>query len=142
MAGQSKPAMQLSYPRRVHPDAVDAAARRDVERLLVGVAEADIGRYFRRPDRTEVFAFRRDDPYAARTGFVEIALSIDPQPVRDAGLALPAHVDEQLAVGECAVRLYLIAIDVVVAAAVDVEIFLVGREGEAVGKGHVFLDER
>src|SRR5437899_9571036 len=108
-----------SYPRRVHPDAVDAAARRNVERLLVGVAEAHIGGYFRGPDRAKVLAFRRDDPYAPRTGFVEIALDIDPQPVRDAGLAQPAHVDEQLAVGERAVWEDLVAIDVIVAAAVD-----------------------
>src|SRR5882762_8351153 len=133
MAGQSKPALQLSYPRRVHPDAVDAAARRDVERLLVGVAEAHIGGYFTRPDRPEGLAFRRDDPHAPRTGLVEIALGIDPQSVRDARLGLPAHVDEQLAVSECAVRLHLVAIDVTVAAAVDVEIFLVRREGEAIG---------
>src|SRR5215467_14969247 len=85
-----------SNPRRVHPDAVDAAACRDVERLLVGVAEAHIGGYFRRPDRAKVLAFRRDDPYAPRTGLVEIALGIDPQSIGDAGLALPAHVDEQL----------------------------------------------
>src|SRR5260370_37514794 len=125
MAGQSKPAMQLSNPRRVHSDAVDAAARRDVERVVVGVAEADIGGYFRGTGRAEVLAFRRDDPYAPRTGFVEITLGIDPQPIRNAGLALPAHVDEQFAVSERAIRLHLVAIDVIVAAAVDVEIFLV-----------------
>src|SRR5262249_36626230 len=105
-----------SYPRRVHPDTVDAAARRDVERLLVGVAEAHIGGYFRRPDGADVLAFRRDDPHAPRTGLVEIALGIDPQSIRDARLGLPAHVDEQLAVGERAVREHLIAIDVIVAA--------------------------
>ena len=34
-----------SYPRRVHPDLVDARARRDIERLLVGIAEAHIGAF-------------------------------------------------------------------------------------------------
>ena len=38
--------------------------------------------------------------------------------------------------------LHLVAVDVVVAAAVDVEIFLVGREGEAVDHRHVLGDQR
>src|SRR5215470_13906697 len=113
-------------PRRVHPDPVDAASRRDVERLLVNLTEADVGGYFRRPDGAEVFAFRRDDPHTPRTGLVEIALGIDPQAVGNAGLALSAHVDEQLAIRDGPIRLHLVAIDVVIAAAVDVEIFLVG----------------
>src|SRR5260370_23284826 len=80
------------YPRRVHPDAVDAAACRDVERLLVGVAEAHIGGYFRRPDRAEMLAFRRDDPHPARAGLVEIALGVAPQSLHDSRFCLPARV--------------------------------------------------
>src|SRR5262249_60661059 len=95
---ERSPSMRLN-PLRVHPDPVDAAAGRDVERLPVGIAEAHIGRYFGRPDGAEVFAFRRDYPHAARAGLVEIALGVDPQAVGDAGLGQPAHVDEQLAVG-------------------------------------------
>src|SRR5215475_9030505 len=102
----------LSDPRHVHSDPVDTAARGDVERLLVGVAEADIGGYFRRPDGSEVLTFRRDDPHPSWPGLIEVALAIDPQAVGNAGLGLAAHVDEQLAVGKGPVWLHLIAIDI------------------------------
>src|SRR5258708_9794474 len=53
------------YPRRVHPDAVDAAACRDVERLLVGVAESHTGWYFISPRPADVLALRPEDPRGA-----------------------------------------------------------------------------
>src|SRR2546430_11859229 len=124
-----------SYARRHYPDLVDAGARGDIERLFIGVAESDIGGLFRRPDGAEMFAFRRDDPYPAGAGLVEIALGVDPQAVGDSALGFFAHVDEQLAIGEHSVGADLVAIDVIVAAAVDVEIFLVRRKGEALVAG-------
>src|SRR5580700_4918557 len=87
-------------PRREHPDLVDAGARGDVERLLVGVAEAHIGGLLRCADGAEVLAFGRDDPDPAGAGLVEIALGVDPQSVGDAARGVLAQVDEQLAVGE------------------------------------------
>src|SRR5215831_19352461 len=80
-------------PRRVHPDPVDAGARGDVQRLLVGVAETHIGGLFRRSDGAEVLAFRRDDPNAARPGLVKVAFGIDAHAVRDAALGLLGEVD-------------------------------------------------
>src|SRR5258708_12826087 len=79
------------YPRRVHPDAVDAAACRDVERLLVGVAEAHIGGYFRRPDRAEMLAFPRDDPHPPPAALLAIALPRSPPPIPDPHFRLPPH---------------------------------------------------
>jgi hypothetical protein len=42
---------------RIHPDLVDAGARRNEQRLPVGLAETNIGRLLGRADRTEVLAF-------------------------------------------------------------------------------------
>jgi hypothetical protein len=41
-------------PRRVHPDSVDASARGDVQRLLIGIAETHIGGLFRRSQKKHV----------------------------------------------------------------------------------------
>ena len=70
--------------------------------------------------------FRRDDPHAAGASLVEIALGIDSQAVGDPGSGCLAHVDKQLAVREHTVGAHFVAVDIIVAAAVDVEIFLVG----------------
>src|SRR2546422_6124453 len=118
--------LHLSDARRVDPDPVNSCARGDVERLLVGVAESNIGGSLRGADGAEMLSFRRDDPHAAGTSFVEIAPGIDSQAVGDPGSGCLAQVDEQLAVGEGAVGANFVAVDIVVAAAVDVEIFLVG----------------
>src|SRR5262245_6554362 len=107
-----------SYPGRIHSDLVDAGARRDEQRLTVGLAETNIGRLLGRADRAEVLAFRRDHPDPARASLVEIALGVDPHAVGDAALGAAAHVDEELAVGERPVALHVVAVDVVVAAAV------------------------
>src|SRR5215470_4016077 len=90
----------VSYSWRVYPDPIDAGAGRNVKRLLVGIAEADVRGYFRRPYGTEVFAIGRDNPHAARSRFEEVSFGVNPQPVGDAWSGLLAHVDEQLSVGK------------------------------------------
>src|SRR6266705_1922477 len=67
---------QPSDAGRVHPDLVDARARCNVERLPVGVAESHISGLFGRADGAEMLALGRDDPYAAGSGLVEIALDV------------------------------------------------------------------
>src|SRR5712671_4103411 len=140
--GNPPSGLRPSYPRHVYSDLVDAGTRRDIERLLVGVAKADIGRLLGSPDGAEMFALRRDDPHAAGSGFVKIALGVDAQAIGDTALGVAAHVDEQFAVGKRAVGTHLIAVDVIFAAGIDVEIFLVRREGETIDGRHVVDDLR
>src|SRR5580704_10115826 len=99
-------------PRREHPDLVDRRTRRNVERLAVVVAEADVGRLFGRPDGAAMLALGRDDPNAAGAGDINIALGVDPHAVGDAALGrVLAQVDEQLAVREHAVGEHIEAVD-------------------------------
>src|SRR6266850_3192366 len=116
----------LSDARRVHPDPVNSRPRGDVERLFVRVAESNIGGSLRCADGADMLSFRRDYPHAAGTSLVEIAHGIDSHAVGDPGSGCLAHVNETLAVGERAVGAHFVAVDIVVAAAVDVEVFLVG----------------
>src|SRR5258705_7285135 len=84
---RSKTASLFSCPRfalqsrrnafHVEPDLVDAGARRDVERLVVAVAELDIGGELRRLDGADMFPLRRDDPHPARTGLPQVSFHVD-----------------------------------------------------------------
>src|SRR5215468_9818258 len=62
---------------------VDAGARGDVERLVIAVAELDIGGELGRADRAEMLAFRRNDPDAAGGRLPDISLDVDFQAVGD-----------------------------------------------------------
>src|SRR4051794_16717512 len=62
--------------RDLGADAVEAGARGHVEGAAVGVAPGEVGRQLGCPDRAEVPALGRDDPGAAGTGDVEVALAV------------------------------------------------------------------
>src|SRR5579883_1734624 len=64
---------------RLQPDLVDPRSGRDVERLVVGVAELDVGGKLGRLDRADVLAVRRDDPDSSRAGLPQVAVHIDAQ---------------------------------------------------------------
>src|SRR6266516_5997200 len=124
--------IELWNPRCVHPDLVDAGARGDVQGLVVGVPELDIGDELGREYRPQMSALGRYDPHATRSRFPDVALDVDLQAVGDSGSRIAADVDEHLAVGRCIVGQDTIAPHVLVAAAVRVESFFVGRERQAV----------
>src|SRR5262245_45340831 len=109
----------------VHPDLVDAGARGDVERFVIDVAELDVGRELRRQHGPEVLALWRNDPYAARRSFPDVAVDVDLQAVGDPRRLVAADVDEHLAVGNGVVGEDAVAAHVLVAAAVRVQVFLV-----------------
>src|SRR5882762_5074730 len=79
-----------------------------------------------------MLAFGRDDPHAARRRFPDVSLDVDLQAVGDPGGRIAADVDEHLAVGDGVVGQDAVAPHVLVAAAVRVENFFVGRQGQAV----------
>src|SRR5882757_8231904 len=122
----------LRNARDVHPDLVDAGARGDVQRLVVGVAELYVGDELGREDRAQMLALGRYDPHPACGRFPDVALDVDLQAVGDSGSRIAADVDEHAAVRDGVVGQDAIAPHVLVAAAVRVENFLVGRQGEAV----------
>src|SRR5262249_5340216 len=105
-------------PGHIHPDLVDAGARGDVERLVIGVAELAVCGEFGRGDRAEMLASRRDTPAPAGGRLPDIALDVDFQAVGDAGRRILADVDEHDPVRQGAVRLDVVTLDVFVAAAV------------------------
>src|SRR5262249_42545126 len=82
-------------------------------------------------------ALRRNNPDAAGSGLPDIPLGIDLHAIGDAGPRIAVEIDQQPAVGERAVGLDVIGANEAFAAAVGIEDFLVGREGEAVGMGTV-----
>src|SRR6267378_206846 len=130
----------LRNARDVHPDLVDAGARGDVQGLVVGVAELDVGDELRREDRSEMLALGRYDPHSARRRFPDVPLDVDLQAVGDSWSRVAADVDEHLAVGHRVVGQDAIAPHVLVAAAVRVESFFVGRKRQAVRVGDVVDD--
>src|SRR6266702_99037 len=130
----------LRNARDVHPDLVDARARGDVQGLVVGVAELDVGDELGREDRAQMLALGRDDPHPARRRFPDVALDVDLQAVGDSGGRIAADVDEHPAVGHRVVGQDAIAPHVLVAAAVRVQNSFVGRQGEAVRVGDVVDD--
>src|SRR6266571_3813866 len=132
--------MALRNARDVNPDLVDAGARGDVQGLVVGVAELDIGDELGREYRPQMSALGRYDPHPARSRFPDVALDVDLQAVGDSGSRIAADVDEHLAVGHRVVGQDTIAPHVLVAAAVRVESFFVGRERQAVRVGDVVDD--
>src|SRR5438309_7719148 len=131
---------RLRYARDVRPDFVDAGARGDVQGLVVRIAELDVGDQLGGEDRAQMLALGRDDPHPARRRFPDVALDVDLQAVGDSGSRIAADVDEHPAVGHRVVREDAIAPHVLVAAAVRVENFFVGRQGEAVRVGDVVDD--
>src|SRR5260370_20364813 len=80
------------HPRRnafhVEADLVDAGARRAVERLVVAVAELDVGRQLGPLDGADMLALRPDDPHAAGPGLPHVALHVDAHPVADAAVPM------------------------------------------------------
>src|SRR5205814_4546630 len=131
---------RLRYARDVRPDFVDAGARGDVQGLVVGVAELYVGDELGGEDRAQMLALGRDDPHPARRRFPDVALDVDLQAVGDSGSRIAADVDEHPAVGHRVVGQDTIAPHVLVAAAVRVESFFVGRERQAVRVGDVVDD--
>src|SRR5882724_1855355 len=122
----------LWYARDVRPDLVDAGARGDVQGLVVGIPELDVGDQLGGEDRAQMLALGRYDPHPACGRFPDVALDVDLQAVGDSGSRIAADVDEHAAVRDGVVGQDAIAPHVLVAAAVRVENFLVGRQGEAV----------
>src|SRR5262245_62823693 len=88
---------------------------------------------------TENRALRRNNPDAARSGLPDTPLGVDLHAIGDAGPWIAVEIDQQPAVGERAVGLDVIGANEAFAAAVGIEDFLVGREGEAVGMGNVLI---
>src|SRR5580692_438632 len=129
--------LRLPDARLVHANPVDAGAGRDVERLVIAIAEAEIGDEFGREDRAEVLAFRRHDPDSSRPGFPDVALRVHLHAVGNPAGGIRTHVDEHLAVGERVVALDVIAADIFVLAAVRVKIFLVRGKRQTVRSGDV-----
>src|SRR5258707_5070516 len=122
----------LRYARDVRPDLVDAGARGDVQGLVVGIPELDVGAQLGGEDRAQMLTLGRVDPNSARRRFPDVALDVDLQAVGDSGSRIAADVDEHLAVGYRVVGQDAVAPHVLVAAAVRVENFFVGRQREAV----------
>src|SRR5712691_8328666 len=73
----------LRNSRDVHPDLVDARARGDVQRLVVGIAELDVGDELGGEDRAQMLALGRYDPHPARSRFPDVPLDVDLQAVGD-----------------------------------------------------------
>src|SRR5690348_16678141 len=75
LAGAPAPTLRAS-PARLQANPIDAGTRRDVKRFAVGIAPGAIRHSLRNLDRADVFALRRNDPYAARSGAVDISSAI------------------------------------------------------------------
>src|SRR5882672_11379976 len=74
--------MALRNARDVNPDLVDAGARGNVQGLVVGVAELDVGDELGGEYRPQMSALGRYDPHPARSRFPDVALDVDLQAVR------------------------------------------------------------
>ena len=121
---------------------VELVAGCDVEGFAVGAGPGEIGDFFGYEDRAEGLAFTGEDPDAAGTGAVEVSLLIDLHAVGAAGTFIRSCVVEEFSFGEGAVGLNAVAHPYLLRLGVaDVEIFLVGRKGDAVGTGEV-ADEK
>src|SRR5882724_5841074 len=84
-----------------------------------------------------MLALRRNNPDPTGRRFVEVPLAVDSQAVGNAGSRIFADVDEHHAVDERAVRLDLVTLDELVAAAVRIEIFFIRRKGDSVGVRYI-----
>src|SRR4029450_13203121 len=83
--------------RDVRPDPVHARERGDVERPAVRVAEGEVVRGFRQPERAEVTAVGREHPDAAGAADVEVSVDVDLHPVDRVLTRSAGHVEEELA---------------------------------------------
>src|SRR5882757_9699058 len=116
----------LANSRNIHSNSVDAGARRDVKRSVVYITECDVGYKFGYENRAQVFAFRRNDPHAARAGFVHITLRVHFHAVGDSAGRIRTHVDEHLTIRERIVGLHIVAPNVFVLAAIRVKTLFIG----------------
>src|SRR6185437_4264924 len=130
-----------THPCRLHPDASDHGAAGGIERLAI-IAPGEIGQAFRRQDGAEMLALRRNDPDAAGAAVPDIALRIDLHAVGKARAGIRTHVDEGLAVRHRAVRLHVIAVDLLGADIIDIERLLVGRERNAIRRLELAVEQR
>ena len=126
------------------PDAVHAGERGDVKGAGVVVAPSEVVRRLRQAEGSEVLAGGRDDPDPARPAGVEVARLVDLESV-DRVLAVGGrHVEQHARVGHPAIGAELVAHhDLAVGVPVsDVEVALVGGEGEAVGPLELVGDQQ
>src|SRR5215207_5352581 len=127
------------------PHSVDACQGGDVERAAVRVAPGQVVRILGQLDQPELLAPGRQDPDAAGTADVEVAVAVDLDAVDGVLARRVGHVVEDLAaadgvaVGVDLVAHHDLALDVPVA---DVEVALVGREREPVRAAELVGDER
>ena len=79
-----------------------------------------------------MFALRRNNPDPAGGSFIEVSLAVDSHAVGNTGGRIFADVDEHYPIGERAVRLDIVTLDELIAAAIRIKIFFVRRKGEPV----------
>ena len=84
-----------------------------------------------------MLALRRDDPHAAGPGGPDVSLGVDLRSVGDAGCFVAREVDDQLRIRQGAIGLDVVPADVILAAAVHVEVFFVRRQRETIHGFHV-----
>ena len=111
----------------VQPNSSKTPLYRYVKRLAVGIPKCEIrwaGSILRSEDRAQVFAFRRNDSHTLTLGgrAEDVASGVDLH-------AVTTDRVEVLTICDCAVLFHIVAPDL---AAADVQIFLIGREREAV----------
>src|SRR6185437_6626760 len=116
-------------------DSIESGPCAQIESLSVVAAPCHVVRVLRRNDRAEVFGLGRDDPYPVGACDVQIALLVDLHAVEGRRAWRGSHIEEDFAFGERSFRLHLIPHDYLMSKVpiVDIEIFLVWREGEAIG---------
>src|SRR5690348_223401 len=144
MSRQSFPQLSLrSNTRNAEFDAIHAGAGGHVKSLGVRIAPVAIGSPLRKIDGAYVLSFRRNDPDAARTRAIKIALFVHRDAGRGADALAGFGVTEYLADGHCAAGLHVVKHpDTVGGIAIrEVEIFFIGRERNAVGPCEV-LDQK
>src|SRR5689334_18173881 len=93
--------------------------------------------------RTEVLAFRRNDPEAARTGNVKVAELIDFHPIERVFTGRRGHVEKHDAVRYRAFGMRFVTHNdlLTIVPVGDVEVLLVGRESDAIRTGKVLAEE-
>src|SRR5205823_13997047 len=120
-------------------DPVDAGEGGDVERAPVGVAPGEVVRRLRQLDGVEVAPVGRDDPHAAGSAGVDVAGRVDLQAVDGVLPGRAGHVEQDIR-GSLREVVALDDLRVRVPVA-DVQVALVGREGDAVRPGQRVVDD-
>src|SRR4051794_5513908 len=102
----------------LHRDLVNSGTSTDIECFVVTVAKPETPEPLRHSDGSQVLPFRRNNPHAARTRRIEIALRVHPHavgPAWNTGSGIPllcgGHVKKHSTVRDRIVGLHVICPD-------------------------------